>query len=245
MAFRLVRRRHVPAISTLLTLLLTLALWQAPSAHAAAQLSATQTSGLTDGQTIKVIGTGFNPSIGLFVALCDTSVPNGAACDMAFFKPVETDGNGAFSVFMKVYSTFGATSCASRPCGIQTSWIQNPKDRSQEATIPVSFGAAAPPPAQPATSSAPPPPATSAAPPTPTAEVPASVTPSAAPPSALPSTPINAPTTNLPTSIVAVADSAKTSDGSALPWIIAVVAVIVVVGAGGYWIIRKRGAGSA
>ncbi|QWF23295.1 LPXTG cell wall anchor domain-containing protein [Nocardioides sp. LMS-CY] len=110
----------------------------APPVHTAA-LTASKTSGLSAaGESITANGTGFQPNINLFLALCDTAVPAGGACDMTNFKQVTTNGSGAFSQAIKVGS-FTGTDCLVKACGLQTSKVGAGADASQTATLPLSF----------------------------------------------------------------------------------------------------------
>ncbi len=114
-------------------------------------LAASQTGNLAAaGQTITVTGAGFRPNIHLFVVTCDSNFDAGARCDFARVTQVLTIPDGTFSTPLTVAASFGsgptATNCLdpSTACAIQTSWVENPRDRSQEATLRVGFGAPAP-----------------------------------------------------------------------------------------------------
>ncbi len=112
-------------------------------------LTASQADGLTAaGQTITVTGAGFRPNIHLFVAHCDANFDAGARCDFQRVTQVLTTPEGTFSTPLTVAASFGAgptaTSClaSTAACAVQTSWVENPSDRSQEATLPLHFAAA-------------------------------------------------------------------------------------------------------
>lgn len=115
------------------------------AARAGESLSVSKTSGLSPaGETVSVKGSGFNPKVGLFVALCNTDVPAGGACDMSNFKQVQTDANGAFpATSIKVVGTFtggdgSKVDCSSDPCALQTSQVGSGADG--QATVPLTFG---------------------------------------------------------------------------------------------------------
>ena len=115
--------------------------------------SASQTTGLNPtGQAITVNGSGFRPDINLFVVNCDANFDAGARCDFGHFGQAHTDANGNFSIPLTVVASFGSapnnTDCMTPPtaCAIQTSWVENPRDRSQETTLPISFSTTPPPP---------------------------------------------------------------------------------------------------
>lgn len=112
---------------------------------AGASLSVSKTSGLAAaGEKVSVNGSGFQPNIGLYVVLCNTAVPAGGACDMANLYQAQTDGSGGFSGTLNLRQKFstaaGEVDCASDPCAVSTSKIGDGGDRTQEATVKVSFG---------------------------------------------------------------------------------------------------------
>ncbi len=127
---------------------------------AAGGLSVGQTGNLDPaGQTVSVSGSGFQPSIQLYVALCNPAVPSGGACDFGNFRVADVNGEGSFSTSLRVVAAFGTTDCHQVTCAIQTSKVGDGADRSQESSVPLSFAAAPPPP------TAPPPTAPPTAPP--------------------------------------------------------------------------------
>lgn len=110
-------------------------------------LTADQTTGLDPaGETITVQGTGFLPGIELYVAECDAAVAAGGACNMASFKVAPVAEDGTFTAEVTVQGQFGsgatATDCKAdgAQCAIQTSRVGQGSDRTQEATLPISFG---------------------------------------------------------------------------------------------------------
>lgn len=91
------------------------------------------------GADVAVTGKGYEAGVGLFIVLCDPSVPKGGACDMANFKQVMTDAGGGFTAQVKVLPQFGEIDCMKTPCGIQTSKVGDGANRTQERTVPVGF----------------------------------------------------------------------------------------------------------
>lgn len=116
------------------------------SARAGASMSVSKTSGIASGESVTVKGSGFKPKVGLYLALCNTDVPAGGACDMSNFKQLQTDASGAFpSTSIKVMGTFtgadgSAVDCSSDPCALQTSQVGAGSDTTQTVTVPLSFG---------------------------------------------------------------------------------------------------------
>ncbi|WP_343868724.1 neocarzinostatin apoprotein domain-containing protein [Dactylosporangium roseum] len=134
--------RRVAALG--LMILAALALAAGPAAAATPKLSA-KSSGLNAaGEMINVTGSGFAPNTGLYLALCDSAVPNGGACDLTNFKQITTNGSGGFSASMKVVAKFGTTDCATAKCVLMTNEPANPRSTTNVATLAVSFAAGAP-----------------------------------------------------------------------------------------------------
>lgn len=112
----------------------------APAHADGAALSVDPTTDLDPaGTSVTVKGSGYEPNIGLFVVVCDPTVPKGGACDMANFQQAKTDADGAFEVKLKTVAVFGQTDCAKTPCGIQTSKVGDGANRTQERTVPIGF----------------------------------------------------------------------------------------------------------
>ena len=118
-----------------------------------AALSADRTTDLDPaGDTVTVTGDDYRPGDPVFVALCDAAVPNFAACDfanVAEVTPATADAAralgdpGSFEVELQVRAAFGDTDCtALTTCALQT-WSVSGTNPDAEATVPVSFAAAA------------------------------------------------------------------------------------------------------
>ncbi|MEZ5203276.1 MAG: neocarzinostatin apoprotein domain-containing protein [Acidimicrobiales bacterium] len=122
-----------------------------PVVPSTASLSADRTEGLdADGDTITVEGADYRPGDPVFVALCDSSVPNFAACDYDHVEEVTpaaavaSSGRalgdpGSFTVELDVQATFGDTDCAAiDTCAVRT-WSVSGSNPDAEASLPVSF----------------------------------------------------------------------------------------------------------
>jgi hypothetical protein len=113
------------------------------------KLSANKSTHLTDGQSITVMGTGYLPNRSYFLAECDANVDAGGNCNMKQFKQVRSDAKGRFTQQMIVSASWevvqGEITHCSDPkvdCALQTSDVANPRDRSQEGYLALSFGGA-------------------------------------------------------------------------------------------------------
>ncbi len=105
-------------------------------------ISVSKASGLNPaGESVSVKGSGFNSNVGLFVALCNTAVPAGGACDMGNFKQVSTNGSGAFpATSIKVVAKFtggdgSSVDCTVDPCALQTSQVGSGNDGVTTASV--------------------------------------------------------------------------------------------------------------
>jgi hypothetical protein len=84
-------------------------------------MTVTPDTGLVDGDTVTVEAEGFTPNSQVAVLQCDQTVsPNGAGCNTAAYKMVQTDGTGAISTDMTVdrllYLQAGTVDCAVATC---------------------------------------------------------------------------------------------------------------------------------
>lgn len=108
-------------------------------------LSANRTTNLVaSGDTITVKGENYKPNVPFHVILCDTTVSAGGSCNYDNPHQATSDANGKFTVAVKVKAKFDGKDCrttAGVRCGIQTSRMDMPSDRTQEAILPVSFAA--------------------------------------------------------------------------------------------------------
>ncbi|WTW98047.1 neocarzinostatin apoprotein domain-containing protein [Streptomycetaceae bacterium NBC_01309] len=243
------RRRRAATLPVLLLGLLLgipVALFAgAGTAHAVnVSLTATKTSGLDPaGEVITVTGAGFKPGIKLFLTVCDPAQPAGRACDVVNFKLVDTDASGGFVADYKPTAKFGVTDCLVTPCALQTSWVGNGKDRSQEGTTALGFtGGVAPTlPARPQENAGPP--GATGTPAAPGTDSGAAGAPSSGPaPTGIDGAMPNVPQTASPDG--ASAADKKDDDSDSSVWIVVgvVAAVVIVVGAGTFVFVRRRAA---
>ncbi|MEU8135498.1 neocarzinostatin apoprotein domain-containing protein [Streptodolium elevatio] len=244
------RRRRAASLPVLLLgmlLGLPLALFAgAGTAHAEnVSLSATKTTGLDPaGEVITVTGKGFKPGIKLFLTVCDPAQPAGRACDVVNFKLVDTDASGGFVADYKPAAKFGVTDCLATPCALQTSWVGNGKDRSQEGVAAIGFtGGVAPSlPNRPQENAGPPGATESpAAPGTDAAGAPSSGPAPTGIDGAMPNVP---QTSTAPDASTAPSADKKDDDSDSSVWIVVgvVAAVVIVVGAGTFVFVRRRAA---
>ena len=118
----------------------------ASPAAAAAAITVTPHSGLSDGQTVTVKGTGFKANTSLVVIECPTNATGsngGSVCDVNDGKiGITSDGNGAFSTTLTVkVKPSSSVDCTKQGCLIQAHEGFNPNS-GQTATAPISFGSA-------------------------------------------------------------------------------------------------------
>lgn len=143
----------------------------AAPASAAASITVTPNSGLSDGQTVTVKGTGFAPNTTVLVLECPanaTGSNGGSVCDVNDGKigNNKSDPSGAFTTTLTVkVKPSSSVDCTKQACVIQAHEGFNPST-GQTATAPLSFGnsggggtsssAPAPVPSETGTTSAPP-----------------------------------------------------------------------------------------
>ncbi|MBB5119103.1 enediyne antibiotic chromoprotein [Streptomyces eurocidicus] len=77
-----------------------------PATAAAAAITATPASGLTDGQTITVSGAGYTPGSQLGIAECDLDFAKRVACDQATQTQVTVSQDGSFTLSFTVKKNF-------------------------------------------------------------------------------------------------------------------------------------------
>lgn len=77
-----------------------------PATAAAAAITATPSSGLVDGQTITVSGTGYTPGSQLGVAECDLDFAKRVACNQATQLQVTVGQDGTFTTAFTVKKSF-------------------------------------------------------------------------------------------------------------------------------------------
>lgn len=146
-------RSRMTTLSRVLAALAALAvvLVTAPPGFAAPALSISQTDGLTDGQTVTISASGFEPNLSsIAIGQCVEGYVGPADCNTvggAVFKNADAQGNVA-SFQIKVSEVFGGHDCSKVQCVIAGAPLPTNAD---DATIAansyvakISFGAAAP-----------------------------------------------------------------------------------------------------
>ncbi len=147
--------RGLAAAAALLVVLVT-----APPSFAAPTLSVSATTGLTDGQTLTISGSGFDPNLSsIAIGQCTADYVGPADCNTsggATFK--NADASGAVSSFtIVVKEKFGSVDCTTEKCVIAAGPLPTAADAAtvekNTYVVPITFGAPAAAPA--ATTAAP------------------------------------------------------------------------------------------
>lgn len=142
------RRAQRPGAQVWLTLAATVTLClagllaTAGAAHAAAQTVAVSPStGLSDGQTVTVSGTGWTPNTGqLMIVQCPAAGASQSTCNISGGQLFQkADGQGHFSVRMTVKATYGSTDCTKVQCQIAVNEGTDPNG-GKNAVADISFG---------------------------------------------------------------------------------------------------------
>ncbi|MFI5593073.1 enediyne antibiotic chromoprotein [Amycolatopsis sp. NPDC051758] len=121
----------------------------ASAAPAAPALTANPSSGLSDGQTVDVSGTGYAAGSTIVVLECDAAQPAGQACDKASLAGTVAAADGTLAVQLTVHKTFqavdlstgqaGATvDCATAHCVLASADTTN--TGSEGAGVSITFG---------------------------------------------------------------------------------------------------------
>src|SRR6478609_136001 len=122
--------RGLAAAAALLVVLVT-----APPSFAAPTLSVSATTGLTDGQTLTISGSGFDPNLSsIAIGQCTADYVGPADCNTsggATFKNADASGNvSSFTIVVK--EVFGSHDCTKEQCVIAASPLPTNAD---DATI--------------------------------------------------------------------------------------------------------------
>jgi hypothetical protein len=121
----------------------------ASAAPAAPALTANPSSGLADGQTVNVSGTGYSAGSTIVVLECDAAQPAGRACDKASLVATVAGADGTLAAKLTVHKTFqavdlstgaaGATvDCATAHCVLASADTSN--TGSEGAGVSITFG---------------------------------------------------------------------------------------------------------
>jgi hypothetical protein len=117
----------------------------AAPASAAASITVSPNSGLSDGQTVTVKGTGFAPNTTVLVLECPanaTGSNGGSVCDVNDGKigNNKSDGSGNFTTTLTVkVKPSSSVDCTKQSCVVQAHEGFNPSS-GQTATAPLTFG---------------------------------------------------------------------------------------------------------
>lgn len=141
-------KRVVSALSATAAMLLIM-LVAAPPSFAAPTLEVSAHTGLTDGQTITISGSGFEPNLkGIAIGQCREGYVGPADCNVqggATFKDADASGNvGSFTIVVK--EKFGAVDCLATTCLIAAAPLPTSSDAATIAAntyeIEMSFASA-------------------------------------------------------------------------------------------------------
>ncbi|MGH1564962.1 neocarzinostatin apoprotein domain-containing protein [Mumia sp. DW29H23] len=122
----------------------------APAASAAPKLDISQTTGLKDGSSITVSGSGFAPNLkSIAVGQCKEGYKGPADCNTATGATfVNADANGSFkAVTLKMKEKYGSVDCTKQQCVIGAAPLPNANSAdvvsANTANVNLEFGAAA------------------------------------------------------------------------------------------------------
>jgi len=108
---------------------------------ATTKVTAQPSSGLADGQTITVVGSGFSPGADVALVECQTGSTGATGCDLSTVQFVTASGTGGFSspyIVARLLAVNGTRiDCATRKACVLGAG--NVADETQEATTPLAF----------------------------------------------------------------------------------------------------------
>lgn len=149
--FRLVRPVTGAAIAAAAAAL-TLVLAMPASAATDPSVTVSPSSGLSNGQTVTVTGSGYAANASVNLVECAANAQGASGCDIASFKPVTADSSGGFTESFKVASSFGSTDCTKVDCVINGAAGTSPSAPTG-TSAPLKFAAVVTPTSSPAPSS--------------------------------------------------------------------------------------------
>ncbi|MFI0349106.1 neocarzinostatin apoprotein domain-containing protein [Actinomadura sp. 9N407] len=117
----------------------TLATTTASASAAKPELTVTPSGDLAAGTRITVKGTGFEAEKILFVAVCDSKKPLGAACDTGNYAKATTGADGSLSAKLKAVPVYGDTDCTKTSCALMTNDPADPTSTRNFVTVPLTF----------------------------------------------------------------------------------------------------------
>lgn len=161
------RTRSRAVLAVLCLMVLTVV--EAPLSFAAPVLTVSATTGLKTGQSIVVEGVGFAPNLkGIAIGQCRADFTGPSDCNLAggaTFRNADASGSVG-TITLKLAETFGDIDCTKEQCVIAAAPLpttSGPEEvAANTATVPLTFGKAAPPSETPATPPAGTPPAPAA-----------------------------------------------------------------------------------
>lgn len=116
---------------------------EAPTTTAAAskqKVTVTPSDGLTDGQIVHVVATGYTPGSNRGVIECKANASGAGDCDLGAIKPAVIDASGTLTLDYKVKKSFGANNIV---CGGTTQCILDVNDLTaapkEEASANINF----------------------------------------------------------------------------------------------------------
>ena len=140
-------RRAATMAALLIAALATLVLVDGSPAWAAAKLTVSKTTGLTDGAQITVSGNGFTPNMNtIAVGQCIKEVAGPSDCNLAGGSQfVNANAQGKFGpITIKVAKKFGSFDCTKRQCVIAAQILPSAGDAATVAanktSVNISFG---------------------------------------------------------------------------------------------------------
>ncbi len=106
-------------------------------------VTATPSTGLTDGQSITISGTGFTPDVQVAAAECGAGTVGTQSCDIGNVVYGQTDASGNASVTLTVHAALttatGTIDCTTGP-GACVIGLANISDLSEANGAPITFG---------------------------------------------------------------------------------------------------------
>jgi hypothetical protein len=114
------------------------------SALATPTITVTPTTGLKDGDTVSIVGSGFTPNKAIGVSMCAHPFVDGDSCDLSTAKIGNSDANGGFTMSFPVKGTIntpndGALACAPNHCQLGASNLNVDGEFGNQ--VPLIFGA--------------------------------------------------------------------------------------------------------
>jgi catabolite regulation protein CreA len=110
----------------------------AVAAQATPTISVSPSSGLSNGQSVTITGSGFTPNSSVGVSMCDDPIVDGSSCDLSTAKVSRSDGSGGFTMTYNVVDTINGHTCVPSGCLIGGSNLNVENEFSNQVSL--SFG---------------------------------------------------------------------------------------------------------